>query len=37
MQARKAPEVYGPLGIERHVKNDGRALILYARREPDEA
>jgi hypothetical protein len=26
-------EPYGPLDIERHAKEDGRALILYARRE----
>jgi hypothetical protein len=33
----KTPEIYGPLGVERHVKEDGRALILYTRREPDDA
>jgi hypothetical protein len=27
-------EVFGPLSVERHLKQDGRALILYARREP---
>jgi hypothetical protein len=26
-------EAYGPLDIERHVKDDGRLLIIYARRE----
>ncbi|MGH2912998.1 MAG: hypothetical protein ACRDJ3_11055 [Solirubrobacteraceae bacterium] len=26
-------EVYGPLCIQRHVKDDGRGLIVYARRE----
>jgi hypothetical protein len=25
--------VYGPLDIERHLKHDGRVLILYTRRE----
>jgi hypothetical protein len=29
----KADEAYGPLDIDRHVKDDGRALILYTRRE----
>jgi hypothetical protein len=24
---------YGPLRIERHVKDDGRALILYTREQ----
>jgi hypothetical protein len=31
------PEVYGPLDVERHVKDDGRALILYAHRERRDA
>jgi hypothetical protein len=35
-QAEEQPELYGPLGIERHVKQDGRALTLYARREHDD-
>lgn len=26
-------EELGPLAVERHVKDDGRALILYSRRE----
>jgi hypothetical protein len=26
-------EAYGPLNVERQVKRDGRALILYARLE----
>ncbi len=31
-------EYYGELAIERHVKDDGRALILYThRREPPNA
>jgi hypothetical protein len=29
-------EVYGPLDIERNVKDDGRTLILYSRREPGD-
>jgi hypothetical protein len=28
-------EFYGPLLVERHRKDDGRALILYRRREPE--
>ncbi|HXC23413.1 MAG TPA: hypothetical protein VNU28_02405 [Solirubrobacteraceae bacterium] len=32
-QAGTQHEVYGLLDIERHVKDDGRGLILYARRE----
>jgi hypothetical protein len=28
-------ELYGEVEIERHVKPDGRALILYARRRGD--
>lgn len=31
------PELYGPLDIERHVKDDGRTLIRYARRECEDA
>ncbi len=27
-------ESYGPLSVERQIKPDGRALILYARLEP---
>jgi hypothetical protein len=30
-----APAVYGPLVVERHRKDDGRALILFSRREPE--
>lgn len=33
---RKEHEVYGPLDIERHIKDDGRALILYAIRNGGE-
>jgi hypothetical protein len=29
-------ERYGPLGLERIIKEDGRALILYSRVEPPE-
>jgi hypothetical protein len=29
------PERYGPLEIRRHVKEDGRALTLFSRAEPD--
>jgi hypothetical protein len=29
-ERREAPERIGPLVVERHVKDDGRALILYA-------
>ena len=32
-QVDKQDGVYGPLGVERLVKEDGRALILYTRRE----
>jgi hypothetical protein len=28
-------ERVGPLAIARHVKGDGRALILYSRTEPE--
>jgi hypothetical protein len=28
-----APERTGPIAIARHVKDDGRALILYTREE----
>ncbi|HTA98245.1 MAG TPA: hypothetical protein VK730_11460 [Solirubrobacteraceae bacterium] len=38
-QGRNAQErctVYGPLSVERHLEQDGRALILYARRESQE-
>lgn len=27
---------YGPLSVERHLKQDGRALILYARLESQD-
>jgi hypothetical protein len=27
---------YGPLSLERQIKQDGRALILYARRESSD-
>lgn len=36
-QAGKAHEAYGPLDIERHIKDDDRALILYARRVQEGA
>ncbi len=29
-ERRAEPERFGPLVLERHVKADGRALILYA-------
>jgi len=29
--ASAAAERYGPLALERHVKDDGRALLLYER------
>jgi hypothetical protein len=29
-----APERYGPVQLERHVKGDGRALLIYARANP---
>jgi hypothetical protein len=28
---------YGPLTVERHVKDDGRALILYTRPQRKQA
>jgi len=32
----RAPqERYGPLTLERHAKDDGRALVLYAHTEDD--
>jgi hypothetical protein len=34
--AREERETCGPLDIERHVKDDGRALILYTRRERED-
>jgi hypothetical protein len=34
--AEERHEPYGPLCIERHIKEDGRALILYARRKPED-
>jgi hypothetical protein len=30
-------ERYGPLALERHAKDDGRALSLYERAEGDRA
>ncbi len=36
-QAPSAPSAYGPLDIKRYLKDDGRALILYVRREPEDA
>lgn len=36
-QAGQQHEVYGLLDIERHVKDDGRGLILYARAEHEDA
>jgi hypothetical protein len=32
-----AQERFGPLAVERHVKDDGRALILYAHAERERA
>ncbi|HEY2536434.1 MAG TPA: hypothetical protein VGI24_05560 [Solirubrobacteraceae bacterium] len=32
----EATERFGPLAVSRHVKDDGRALILYTLREPSE-
>jgi hypothetical protein len=32
-----AQERFGPLAVERHVKEDGRALILYAHAERERA
>jgi hypothetical protein len=29
-------ETYGPLDITRHIKDDGRALILYTLRKRDK-
>jgi hypothetical protein len=34
--AQRRYEVYGPLSIERHLKQDGRSLILYTRRESQD-
>jgi hypothetical protein len=32
----KPPETFGAVALERHVKDDGRALILYTlRAQPD--
>jgi hypothetical protein len=38
-QAREAipTERYGPLEVARHVKDDGRALLLYTRIEDEPA
>jgi hypothetical protein len=33
-QTAGAPERYGPVQLERHVKDDGRALLVYARANP---
>lgn len=33
---RALSETYGPVALERLVKDDGRALILYAHRETSE-
>jgi hypothetical protein len=33
----RAQERFGPLAVERHVKDDGRALILYAHAERERA
>jgi hypothetical protein len=35
--ARTPVERFGPVTIARHRKDDGRALILYARAESDRA
>jgi hypothetical protein len=29
-------ELFGPLAVSRHVKDDGRALILYTHRRDDD-
>ena len=31
------PERYGPLALARHVKDDGRALLLFTRAEREPA
>ena len=33
----EARDSYGPLAVERHVKDDGRALILYSHEEIEQA
>jgi hypothetical protein len=33
----QAQERFGPLAVERHVKDDGRALILYTHAERERA
>jgi hypothetical protein len=30
------PERLGPLTVSRHLKDDGRALILFSRSEPEQ-
>ena len=35
-EAGRPPERFGPLTVERHRKDDGRALILYTRTEDPE-
>lgn len=34
--AQEPHEAYGPLSVERHLKQDGRVLILYARQESQD-
>ena len=34
--AHEQAESYGPLGVEQQIKQDGRALILYARLESQD-
>ncbi len=31
------PEIFGAIALERYVKDDGRALILYSPAAPSEA
>jgi hypothetical protein len=32
----ESPETFGAIGLTRHVKDDGRALILYSYRRADD-
>lgn len=32
----KRSENFGPIALTRHAKDDGRALLLYARRREDD-
>jgi hypothetical protein len=36
-QVTNEPSACGPLDVKRYLKDDGRALILYARREHGDA